>query len=158
MFPKIGITEAGINALYDQSKFTANLAQIQQEVSISFHKYQKEEPKTALPKKINVEKIDTYMTTLSLYQQGKSLKEMAEMRELTPQTIESHLVKLYQHKKIPLQEILKFSTIEKLKDIKQRITSWGDEVKLSAIKEACPSDYTYFDIKLAQALIEEGDL
>jgi hypothetical protein len=73
---------------------------------------------------------------------------------MTLQTIESHIVKLYEISKITLQDILKYSTLEKLKNIKSVIEKNNlDKDKLSPIKELCPNNINYFDIKICLALL-----
>jgi uncharacterized protein YpbB len=54
---------------------------------------------------------------------------------------------------------MKFSDFSKLKKIKEIIEKNKlDITKLSPIKELCPPDIAYFDIKISLAMIEKKDL
>jgi uncharacterized protein YpbB len=60
---------------------------------------------------------------------------------------------------LTLSEILKYSSLEKLKKIKEVIKTnnlWSD--KLKPIKDMLSSDISYFDVKIALAMIDKGDL
>ncbi len=106
-----------------------------------------------------IEKIDTYTQTLLLYKEKKTLKEIAVQRELWIQTIETHVVKLYENGKISLAEILVFSDIKKLQSIQQLIEQHNLSTEtLQPIKNICDVKVTYFDIKIAIALIKKRDL
>jgi uncharacterized protein YpbB len=80
------------------------------------------------------------------------------------QTIEQHLVQLYISGLLSLFEVLKLSDLEKLKTVKTLVESDAliDNSALKPIKEILQDegrdDISYFDIKLALALIEKGDL
>jgi uncharacterized protein YpbB len=94
-----------------------------------------------------------------LYREENTLEEIAKTRELWLQTIETHIVKLYEFWKLSLAEILKFSELEKLKSIKKIVQDHDlDTTKLQPIKDLCEKNITYFDIKIALALMEKQDL
>lgn len=89
----------------------------------------------------------------------KTIKEIAEDRGFGTQTIEDHIVKLYNFDKLSLAEIMKFSDFSKLKSIKEIIISNKlDITKLSPIKELCSPDINYFDIKISLAMTRKKDL
>jgi uncharacterized protein YpbB len=68
-------------------------------------------------------------------------------------------VKLYSFDKLSLAEIMKFSDFSKLKKVKEIIEKNKlDITKLSPIKELCPADINYFDIKISLAMMEKKDL
>gem|GEM_PF-6517183 len=50
-----------------------------------------------------------------------SLEEIAINRDMTLQTIQDHIVKLYNFNKLTLSEILKYSSLEKLKMIRELV-------------------------------------
>jgi uncharacterized protein YpbB len=99
---------------------------------------------------------------LELYSKWLSIDEIAKQRELTKQTIEWHIIWLYTYSKIPLNEVIKISTLEKLKFIKEFLLSTKtDTMKLWEIKTELNKenpDITYVDIKLALAMIDKKDL
>ncbi len=77
-----------------------------------------------------VVKWSTQEETLMLFKSWKSVEEIAKMRNLTIQTIEWHLLNMYERWRIPLNEIIKFFDLEKLKKIKKLI-----EENFSSISE-----------------------
>ncbi|CJG64941.1 Uncharacterised protein [Streptococcus pneumoniae] len=84
--------------------------------------------------------------TYELFQQGKSLDEIADERELSRITIENHLFKCAEEEK----EIdwTPFLSEEDEQLILEAASSVGDE-KLKPIKEELPENITYFMIKVA---------
>jgi hypothetical protein len=51
---------------------------------------------------------------------------------------------------------MKYSSLDKLKNIKSIIEKNNlDKDKLSPIKEVCPNNINYFDIKICLALLEK---
>ena len=79
-------------------------------------------------------------------------------------TIESHIVKLYEIWELWLTDIMKFSTFSNLNTIKSIIIwelNWVVD-PLKPIKEALENisknDISYFEIKIAIAMIEKKDI
>jgi len=106
--------------------------------------------------KIKVEKMDTYAQTLKLLEEKLSLSEIALNRDMTLQTIQDHIIKLYNFNKITLSEILKYSSLEKLKMVREVIKKENFTVdKLKPIKDMLSKEVNYFDIKIALAMIEK---
>lgn len=106
----------------------------------------------------------TYEETLALLSVGKNISEIATERQLGKQTIETHVVKLYESWKYTLLQLLDLVELEKLKIVKDVLASDAIlEVKeLKPIKEKLESEghktVTYFDIKIALSMIGKGDL
>ncbi|MCG8499949.1 MAG: DNA helicase RecQ [Firmicutes bacterium] len=96
------------------------------------------------PNKDKAEKIPSHMITYELYQEGKTLKEMAEEREMTSITIQNHLVRCAQEG----YEIdwNGFIPAEYEKTIVQTIEQIGAE-RLKPIKDALPDEINYFAIR-----------
>jgi uncharacterized protein YpbB len=77
-------------------------------------------------------------------------------RDMTLQTIQDHIIKLYGFNKITLSEILKYSSLEKLKKVREVVKKQDGNIEgLKYIKELISSDISYFDIKIALAMIEK---
>jgi len=109
--------------------------------------------------KVKVEKIDTYSQSYELYKEGKTLLEISKIRELSVQTIESHIIKLYEFWKINISQIMNFSQIDKLKRIKKIILENDlDLDKIQPIKNKLWEEYSYFDIKITISMILKKDL
>ena len=92
-----------------------------------------------------VPKISTGEVTFNLFKTGKSIEEIAKERNLTPATIQGHLIPYIQKGEIKLNEVI---DEEKAKTILQKIQLAGKEASLKAIKILCPADITYTDILL----------
>ena len=92
-----------------------------------------------------VPKISTGEVTFNLFKTGKSIEEIAKERNLTPATIQGHLIPYIQKGEIKLNEVIDEG---KAKTILQKIQLAGKEASLKAIKILCPANITYTDILL----------
>ncbi len=158
-YPKMSISQNGIATLYNNSILFDEEKELQSSLYFKSRFIKKSSYTKQKETKIKIEKIDTYTQTLELLWEKLSLSEIAVKREMTLQTIEEHIVKLYSFNKLTLSEILKYSSLEKLKKIKEVIKInhlWTD--KLKPIKDMLSSDVSYFDVKIGLAMIEKGDL
>lgn len=94
--------------------------------------------------KILIPKIDTKIVSYDLYNEGKTIEEIAKIRNLTRQTIEGHLVKCFElDMDIDLEKEIQ---TQYENDIYEAIKKVGTE-KLKAIKEVLPNEVTYLDIR-----------
>ncbi|MDU1891934.1 MAG: helix-turn-helix domain-containing protein [Dysgonomonas sp.] len=98
----------------------------------------KEEAK-AKPKKGETQRI-----TLLLFNEGKTIKEIATERNLSPTTIEGHLASFVLTGDIAIGQLVEESKIEYLIPL---IKEMSTEATLSAIKERAPKECSYMDIK-----------
>lgn len=158
-YPKLCISQTGVGAIYNNSILYDEEQEIQSSFYFKTRFLKKSSYEKSAPKKVKVEKIDTYTQTLELLWEKLSLSEIAAKREMTLQTIEEHIVKLYSFNKLTLSEILKYSSLEKLRKVKEVVKTnnlWSD--KLKPIKDLLSSDISYFDLKIALAMIEKNDL
>lgn len=101
-------------------------------------------------KKVKEEKVvkkDTYETTFELYEQGKTMEEIARERQLGVSTIEGHFVKLIRQEKIDITDILDPKRISEIEAYLE-----GTEGKtLGTIKDELGDKVTYGELKLVQA-------
>ena len=99
--------------------------------------------------RINMELGDTYEVTYNEYLKSKSIESIASSRDLKPDTILNHLIKLDEEgKTIDWSEIV----MDKQKEEEIiAVINKVDEEKLKPIKELVSDDTSYFDIKLALA-------
>lgn len=93
-------------------------------------------------------KIDTRSETLRLFQQGKSLKDIATERSLTVGTIENHLAHFVQNGTLLLSDIV---PQDHQSLILSTVNTLPAGYHLSDIKSALPADYTYAEIKMVLA-------
>lgn len=92
---------------------------------------------------------NTYEITYAEFLKTKSIENIAEKRNLTPDTILNHLIKLDETGKA-----MDWSQIEVDKEKEKKIIDAIGKVKeekLKLIKELLPDEITYFDIKLVLA-------
>lgn len=101
-------------------------------------------------KKVKEEKAvkkDTYETTFEMYEQGKTMEEIARERQLGVSTIEGHFVKLIRQEKIDITAILDPKRISEIEAYLE-----GTEGKtLGMIKDELGDKVTYGELKLVQA-------
>ena len=93
------------------------------------------------PKKI---KEDTKLTSYNLYKKGKTIQEIAQIRELKEQTIENHLIDCME--KGMDVDIEKYIHTEYSEIILEKIKELGFE-RLKPLKDALPDRVSYFDIR-----------
>lgn len=95
-------------------------------------------------------KIDTRKATFDLYKQGKTIKEIAEERNLKADTIFGHLAFYALRGDIPIDTILPIQHREK---IERTIKNVGIESGMKPIKNLCPPEVTYAEIRLTMNLM-----
>ena len=105
----------------------------------------------------------TYLETLNLFQEWKSLSEIATIRNIKLQTIESHITKLYLNSKLSLSELMKLVEFSQIKFIKTILDShflkWAET--LTEIKNKCEEQWTkvqWFEIHVCKAMMEKKDI
>lgn len=105
-------------------------------------------PKTEEPiesdKKSKPQKGDSQRITLSLFNEGKTLKEIAAERNLSTTTIESHLSGFILTGELSIDRLI---SEEKQNYLLPRLKDIQPSTPLSNIKEELPKEYTYLDIK-----------
>jgi len=111
-----------------------------------FQLQESHEEESVSEKKKRPEKGDTQRLTLSLFNEGKSVKEISKERNLKPMTIEGHLATFILSGELDALRLIEEETleplIEKLRDIDLKKS-------LSSIKEMLPPEYSYFEIRVA---------
>ena len=110
-------------------------------------KQRKEKEKQETDEPVKAPKQDTKKETFVLYQQGKTLAEIAEQRHLSKQTIEGHLAHFVQEGMISVDELV---TREKLVLIEPALEEY-DGKSLAPIKTKLGDDVSYGEIRLALA-------
>src|SRR5690606_22292871 len=104
-------------------------------------KASKNEPKAV--KKTTVE--ETYESRLA----KNSVQDIANLRKLTVQTIEMHLVKLIQAKKVEIADVLPYEKILALREAFQ----FYQEESLNGLKEKHGDEFTWDELKMFKASI-----
>ncbi|MEA9413609.1 helix-turn-helix domain-containing protein [Flavobacterium sp. PL02] len=104
-------------------------------------RYSSKKPKEKTVKKSTVEE------TYELWQEKMSIKDIANIRKLTTQTIESHLVKLIQTKVISVNDVLPADKIAELKVAFQ----FYQEESLNGLKEKHGEKFTWDELRMYKA-------
>lgn len=86
----------------------------------------------------------TLKTTLELYEKGYKIGLIADQRKLSIGTIMDHLAKLVASGWINIHDFILPTKIEQI----EKAIKKANSIKLSDIKDHCPEDITYFDIKI----------
>lgn len=94
----------------------------------------------------------TMEETVEYFRQGKSIEEIAEARNLTIGTIESHLAKAIRQDIIRIEEIM---PIEEVKVIAEYFPKNPDNIRLAIIKEKAPFNITFGKLKMVLVWIEK---
>lgn len=98
-------------------------------------------------KKAKSSKKDTVEETWELYQKKNSLKEIAVIRKLTPQTIGNHFCKLIADGRIKPEEIFSFDRMEQL----AKVFEGYEEQSLSPLKEKVGDEFSWVELKMYNA-------
>jgi DNA-binding NarL/FixJ family response regulator len=102
------------------------------------------------PKK---EKGETYNVTFELFTEGKTIKEIAEIRSMAQSTIEGHIARLIGQGKIDIDA---FIPKERSKEIAKALSDTKNQ-KLSDLHKSFNGKYTYGELKMVQSLMRGGD-
>lgn len=95
-------------------------------------------------KKSKPQKGDSKRITLSLFKEGKNIKEIAAERNLSTTTIENHLVEFIATKDVSVQELVPESKLNYIIPVLEKHISQNS---LSVLKELLPNECTYLEIK-----------
>ncbi|HEY8937593.1 MAG TPA: DNA helicase RecQ [Cyclobacteriaceae bacterium] len=90
---------------------------------------------------------DTKLMSLELYKAGKTIHQIATIRNLSLNTIETHLAYFIEKGDLSIGE---FVTPDKIKAIESAIREYGTQ-PLAPLKEALGNNFSYTEIKLAIA-------
>ena len=164
-YPLLWITDTGRVAIVKDNFLKDDNSELQHYIRMKLWSSSwKKKTKTTKTKKERAAKWETYNETLALLKNWISLKEISEKRDMWLQTIEWHVVKLYEISELWLSDLLKFTNFSNLKQVKDVIINElsGVTNPLKPIKEKlAENDYkniSYFDIKMAIAMMDKKDL
>ncbi|MES2764451.1 MAG: DNA helicase RecQ [Bacteroidota bacterium] len=107
------------------------------------------QPRSSAPK----EKLpDTKFISLDLFKRGKSITEIAALRNFSTNTIEGHLAHYVATGEIPLEAIVERSKVPAIEDAIQR---YGNNA-LKPLKDALGDEFSYGEIKAVIAWMERN--
>ena len=99
-------------------------------------------------KKEKKEKISTYEQTLLLWQQHKSIQEIATERKIHEKTIYDHMAKLVSEGKIAVTELL---TADEINTLELAFVQAPPDATLTAIREIVGEEYSWETLKIFRA-------
>lgn len=106
------------------------------------------------PKRVRKERVerdsDTKQETLKLFTEGNSIQKIAQLRNLSPTTIEGHLAFYVQQGKVSIEQLMH---VDKITAIKQTIESVGGNA-LTPIKTSLGDSYSFSEIRYVMAYME----
>jgi ATP-dependent DNA helicase RecQ len=114
---------------------------------------QMKSPKASGKKRIEREN-ETKQQTLDLFRRGHTINKIAELRLLSPLTIESHLAFYVQKGELAIGEVMDESKVPAIQAVVEKI---GDKV-LTPVKNALGDDYSFGEIKLVIAHMNAGSV
>jgi len=101
-------------------------------------------------KKIKSSPSASVFQTFDLFKEGKSLKEIAEIRNLANSTIGGHLLELVEDNKIDKKDLLDESDIQEIIEAANQLENY----RLKSLKDHFGDKYSYFQLRLAVSGVE----
>lgn len=89
----------------------------------------------------------TYEDTLALFKDNNTIAEIAEIRGMSPKTIEGHMARWIERGKVHLEDVMAVERIEKILPHFDK----AEDGSLSTIKENIPFETTYSELKMLRA-------
>jgi ATP-dependent DNA helicase RecQ len=99
------------------------------------------------------QKESTELLTLKLFNEDKSISEIAKNRNLSNSTIENHLCTLVCNGYIPLET---FVPKDHYKNIVSILENMSEEIRLKPIKEQLGDGYSWFEIRCTKEYWEKS--
>ena len=99
------------------------------------------------------QKEKTTAVTLRLYQQGLTPQQIAKERNISVNTVFTHLLELSQEGKVDISTLI---SPERAASIEKIVRMVGTDNGLSAIKALCPEDISYEEIRIVLAKMNKG--
>jgi PIF1-like helicase/Helix-turn-helix domain/HRDC domain/Helicase len=101
----------------------------------------------------SIEKGSTFELTLNLFNEGKTVEEIAKMRQLAVGTVESHLSRIVAQGNLPIEKVMDMKKVMQIKDfIQENPTTISTEIIM-----ALGDTFTYDDIRLVKGwMLLEG--
>lgn len=162
-YPVIGLTRKGQVSLNRENILKEFEDELQSFLAIKFKSQIFKNNKDKSVKSVALDKKDTFLETKKLLDLWKSILEISKTRALSPQTIESHILRLYESSDIPLTKLLDFVNFDYLKEVRSCIIGIFslDSVKLKEIKEDLENSWKnyidYFHIKTCISMMNKWD-
>ncbi|MBS1535381.1 MAG: helix-turn-helix domain-containing protein [Bacteroidetes bacterium] len=126
---------------------SARASYLEQHASLIDSEASFEIEKPSKSRKVKAPKKSTYLETLELWHQQNTLKEIARIRKLTPQTIATHMAKLIEIKAVSIEDVLPEDKREALAEAFKGY----NETSLNPLKEKYGDEFTWDELKMFRA-------
>ncbi|ELY2018768.1 helix-turn-helix domain-containing protein, partial [Flavobacterium psychrophilum] len=103
-------------------------------------------------KEVKEVKKSTVQETYELWQQKNTIKEIAALRKLTPQTIGGHLAKLIESGTIAITDVL---PADKISALAEAFFGYKEET-LNPLKEKYGDEFTWDELKMYKSSLNAG--
>jgi len=90
----------------------------------------------------------TYETSLRLFREGKTISEIAEIRDLTQGTIMGHIARFVESGEVQFDEVVSAAHFERIKNY-FKAHPYNPEVRLADVRNDLGGDILYGEIRLA---------
>jgi uncharacterized protein YpbB len=117
---------------------------IDDDLDVERYTKKKKEPKEA--------KKSTVQETYELWQQKNTIKEIAAIRKLTPQTIGGHLAKLIESGTVAITDVL---PEDKIAALAEAFLGYKEET-LNPLKEKYGDEFTWDELKMYKSSLNAG--
>ena len=121
-----------------------NITLIDDDLDVERYTKKKKEPKEA--------KKSTVQETYELWQQKNTIKEIAAIRKLTPQTIGGHLAKLIESGTVAITDVL---PEDKIAALAEAFLGYKEET-LNPLKEKYGDEFTWDELKMYKSSLNAG--
>ncbi len=166
-YPVLSLTDLWDNAIYKDSLLKEKNRELQQFIHMKY-KPKKIPSSSSLPKRrenstLKYKKWWNYKKTLDLFQQGKSVAEIAKIEWFKERTIEGHILKLYENDQLDLAGLMKTVEFQNIKCIKEVIVKYfpnGFEF-MRDVKDKCSEEgqeVEWNEISVCRAMMEKKDI
>ncbi len=91
---------------------------------------------------------ETFAISLGMYQEGRSIEEIAIIRSLTPGTVEGHLARFVPSGEVKVEDLV---SPEHIAIIRKALQDAPDNVSTSILKEQLPEQITYGELRVVRA-------
>lgn len=126
---------------------SARASYLEQHASLIDSEASFEIEKPSKSRKVKAPKKSTYLETLELWHQQNTIKEIARIRKLTPQTIATHMAKLIEIKAVSIEDVLPEDKREALAGAFKGY----NETSLNPLKEKYGDQFTWDELKIFRA-------
>ena len=162
-YPLLQLSNLWDDSLYNEKLLQDKNREIQQHIHMKYKANSGKTSSKSSSSKPKIKKWGTYLETLEVLRDWNTLDEVAKIRDIKLQTIESHIIKLYLDDSLDLAWLMKLVEFSQIKFIKTildtHFKSWADT--LTDIKKKCEEEWTtveWFEIHVCKAMMEKKDI